>query len=94
MIQINDSVRITRLDKLNLQVETLETVVNPETKQERQEWKWQGYYGTLRSAFVGVLNHATMKLVDEDIKGVREIIARLDQIKEQIKGVVLDNGNI
>lgn len=87
MILINDSVRITRLDRLNLQVEVLETVINPETKQERQEWKWQGYYGTLRSALVSVLNHFAVKLVDEDIKGVREIIARLDQIKEQIKNI-------
>lgn len=87
MILINDSVRITRLDKLNLQVEVLETVVNPETKQKRQEWKGRGYYGTLRSALVGVLNHFAMKLVDEEIKGVREIIARLDQIKEEIKNI-------
>ena len=46
MIQITGKIRITRLDKLNLQLETLEPV-NKKDGTVANEWKWHGYYGKI-----------------------------------------------
>ena len=88
MIQINDKIRITRLDKLNLQLETLEEVTNKTTKEIRQEWKWKGYYGDLKSAIGGVLKHCLMELATEDITTLSELIERIDNIDKELKKAV------
>ena len=88
MIQINGKIRITRVDKLNLQLETLEEVTNPKTNEKRQEWKWKGYYGDLRSAIGGVLKHCLMSLADEEITTLSELIERIDEIDKELKGAI------
>lgn len=84
MIQINEKIRITRLDKLNLQLETLEPV-NKKDGTVAYEWKWHGYYGDLKSAIGGVLKHCLMELSTEDIKTLSELIERIDTIDNELK---------
>jgi hypothetical protein len=87
MIQITDKIRIVRLDKLNLQLETLEEV-NKKDGTAAYEWKWNGYYGDLKSAIGGVLKHCLMELANEDIKTLSELIERIDNIDKELKGAI------
>ena len=87
MIQITDKIRITRLDKLNLQLETLEPV-NKKDGTVAYEWKWNGYYGDLKSAIGGVLKHCIMELATEDIKTLSELVERIDNIEKELKKAV------
>ncbi len=88
MIQINDTIRITRCDKINLQVEVLSEVTNPKTNEKRKEWKWNGYYGDLRSAIGGVLKHCLMSLANEEISTLSKLLCRIDEIEKELKKAV------
>ena len=87
MIQINDKIRITKCDKLNLQLEVLEPV-NKKDGTVAYEWKWNGYYGDLNSAIGGVLKYCTMSLVDEDINDLKKLASRIEEIGEEVKKAV------
>lgn len=87
MIQINDKIRITRLDKLNLQLETLEEV-NKKDGTVAEEWIREGYYGDLKSAIGGVLKHCLMELATENITTLSEIVERIDNIDKELKKAV------
>lgn len=87
MIQITDKIRITRLDKLNLQLETLEEV-NKKDGTIANEWKWNGYYGDLKSAINGVLKYLLMELSNEEITTLSELIERIDTIDKELKKAV------
>lgn len=87
MIQITDKIRITKCDKLNLQLETLEPV-NKKDGTVAYEWKWNGYYGDLKSAIGGVLKHCLMELATEDIKTLSELVERIDTIDKELKKAV------
>ena len=87
MIQINDKIRIVRLDKLNLQVETFEEV-HKKDGSIGMAWKWNGYYGDLRSAIGGVLKHCLMLLADEEISDLKALIQRIDEVEKELKGRV------
>ena len=88
MIQINEKIRITRLDEKNLQVEEYRKKVDPKTKTERYDWCRVGYYGDLKSAIGGVLKHCLMELETEDIKTLSELIERIDNIDKELKKAV------
>lgn len=87
MIQITDKIRITKCDKLNLQLETLEEV-NKKDGTVAYEWKWNGYYGDLKSAINGVLKHCLMELATEDISSLSHLIERIDNIDKELKKAV------
>lgn len=84
MIQINDKIRILRLDNFNLVVEENRIVVGKKTKEERFEWCAVGYYGDLKSAIGGVLKRSAMFLTEEDIKDCKELKKRLNEIEQNI----------
>ena len=85
MIYISEKVRIVRLDGLNLQLEELAEVRNKKTGETRYEWKWHGYYGDLRSAFVGALNKQLFDLADGDIKKtLQTAVDEIDKCKANI----------
>ena len=92
MIQITDKIRITRLDKLNLQLEVLEPV-NKKDGTIANEWKWNGYYGDFKSAIGGALKYCLMSLADEEIDDLKQIIKRIDEIGKELKGEYNKNGN-
>jgi hypothetical protein len=76
-----------RLDKLNLQLEVLEPV-NKKDGKVANEWKWNGYYGDLKSAINGVLKHCLMELSTEEITTLSELIERIDTIDKELKKAV------
>ena len=87
MIQINEKIKIVRLDEKNLQLETL----NPVNKNDgtvAEEWIREGYYGDLKSAIGGVLKHCLMELATEDISTLSELIERIDSIDKELKKAV------
>ena len=88
MIQINDKIRIIRLDEKNLQLEEYRKVINKKTKEERFEWCWLGYYGDLKSAINGVLKHCLMELATEEISTLSELVERIDNIDKELKKAV------
>lgn len=90
MIQITDKIRISRLDNLTLQIEELCEVKSQKTKEIRKEWKWKGYYGTLRSAISGVLKYYLTELCDEDIADLKHLAERIDEIDKQLQGAIKD----
>ena len=87
MIQINDKIRITKCDKLNLQLEVLEPV-NKKDGTVAEEWIREGYYGDLKSAIGGVLKHCLMELATEDITTLSHLIERIDTIDKELKKAV------
>ena len=87
MIQINDKIRITKCDKINLQLEVLEPV-NKKDGTVAYEWEWNGYYGDLKSAIGGVLKYCLMELATEDISTLSELIERIDNIEKELKRAV------
>ena len=87
MIQINDKIRITKCDKLNLQLEVLEPV-NKKDGTVAYEWKWNGYYGDLKSAIGGVLKYCLMELSTEEISTLSELVERIDNIDKELKKAV------
>lgn len=97
MIQINDKVRIRKIDKLNLVVEEYRAIVNRKTNQECWEWAWCGYYGDLRSALGGAIKHCEMLLAEQEIKSLQELMTKLDEIdsdaKNAVKGIKLWGGD-
>lgn len=85
MIKISDKVRISRLDKTNLQVEEYRKIIDQKTKAERYDWCWVGYYGDLKSAIGGVLKYCGFSLVEEELNGWREVLKRLCDIEIDLK---------
>ena len=85
MIYISEKVRIVRLDGLNLQLEELAEVRNKKTGETRYEWKWHGYYGDLRSAFMGALNKQLFDIADGETKKTLETaVGEIDKARERI----------
>jgi hypothetical protein len=70
-----------------LQLEVLEPV-NKKDGTVAYEWKWNGYYGDLKSAIGGVLKHCLMELATEDITTLSEIVERIDNIDKELKKAV------
>jgi hypothetical protein len=70
-----------------LQLEVLEEV-NKKDGSIANEWKWNGYYGDLKSAIGGVLKNCLMELATEDIKTLSELIERIDNIEKELKKAV------
>lgn len=90
MIQINDKVRIVRVDKLNLELQEYRKIVDVKTKEERYDWCWVGFYGDFKSAIGGVLKHFTMEMTEQDIKGCENILKCLEKIDIELKNAVKD----
>ena len=87
MIQITDKIRITKCDKINLQLEVLEPV-NKKDGTVAEEWIRKGYYGDFKSAIGGVLKHCLIELASEDITTLSELIERIDTIDKELKKAV------
>ena len=88
MIQINERIRIVRTDKLNLELQEYRNIIDKKTKAERQDWCRVGYYGDLKSAIGGVVKYFAMELTDEDLKGWKSVMQRIDEIDKELKGAI------
>ena len=88
MIQINDKIRIIRLDKVNLELQEYRKKVDPKTKNERYDWCKVGYYGDLKSAIGGTLKYCLMELTTQEISTLSQLIERIDNIDNELKKAV------
>ena len=94
MIYISEKLRIVRLDGLNLQLEELAEVRNKKTGETRYEWKWHGYYGDLRSAFVGALKKQLFDIADGETKKTLETaVAEIDKACKGIRTALKEKEN-
>lgn len=88
MLQINDNIRIVRTDKHCLQIEEFRPVLDQKTKKLKQEWRWVGYYGNLKSALLGVIKHYGKELTEQDLKGWRSVVDKLEEIETKMTNLV------
>ena len=88
MIQINEKLRIRKVDNMNLELEEYRCIVDKKTKAERYDWMWVGYYGDLRSALGGAIKRCAMSLADEDLQGIKAVMERLDKIESDVKNAI------
>lgn len=54
------------------------------------KWQWAGYYGDIKSAFVGILRKHLCSLVDEEIL-LTDIIKQIDNAEKTILQAVKNN---
>ena len=88
MLQINDNIRIVKTDKHCIQIEEFRPVVDPKTKMSRNEWCWVGYYGDLKSAIRGVIRHYGKELTEQDLKGWKSVVDKLEEIEAKMAELV------
>lgn len=85
MIQINDKLRIRKLDDRNIVVEQLKTIEG-KTKGLHDEWILFGYYGTLKSALKGCLDKQLFDTVNEELQ-LKDIISKIENVENNIKNM-------
>lgn len=92
MLQINEKLRISKLDDKNLQIEQLKEVESKKLGKHK-EWCWCGYYSTLKSALLGVLTKQLFDSVDEQttlIDTINTITKAENEISDAIKTITKD----
>lgn len=82
MIQITEKLRIRRADDKNLVIEELRTI-SSEKKGDHDEWCWCGFYGTFKSALLGVLHKRLFESVKEELQ-LKDCIAKINEIEKEI----------
>ena len=85
MIQINNKLRIRKLDDKNIVVEQLKTI-DGKTKGLHDEWILFGYYGTLKSALKGCLDKQLFDTVNEGLQ-LKDIITKIENAENNIKNM-------
>ena len=83
MILINDKTRIVKVDYNNLAIEELKTVTNKQNE-SYQAWCRCGYYGSLRSALIGVLDKELFNCADEELT-LQQLVKKIEIV---IQGVI------
>lgn len=82
MIQINNKLRIVKSDDRNLVIEELRTIES-EKKGTREEWCWCGYYSTLKSALLGVLEKQLFDSVENEMT-IKDAIDKINIARNEI----------
>lgn len=83
MIQITETIRIRKFDELNLVIEILKPVINKKTKEEKSEWKREGYYDSLKLALNGVLKKELLDIPEKNIT-IENVINEIKRIEKSI----------
>lgn len=86
MIQINDKLRIRKIDERNLVIEELR-IVESKKLGKHEEWCWDGYFGDLKSAFLGAFHKQLFDSADEEIE-LKNIIYKINSIEKEIKNAM------
>lgn len=72
------TVRICEYDKLNVQIEALEEVFNPTTKQKEKKWRFNTFSDTIFNALKTIIRKEL--LIDKN--AVNSLESYLKQVKE------------
>ena len=86
MIKVCDRIRITRVDKLNLQLEVLQSVKSKNGVEKK--WRKSGCYGDLRSALIGVVKKYTNLLVDDEVSDLKILLEKIENLYKIIEGAM------
>lgn len=88
MIYIDEKTRIAKVDDNNLQIESLHTVHKKkngiETGEVIERWEWEGYYGDLSSALIGIYKKKLFETVEQGIL-LQDIAKHINDVGESIK---------
>lgn len=84
MIQITEKLRIVKADDKNLALEELRDVTSKKSQTTNKQWCWCGYYGSIRSALLGCMDKLLIDSAEDNIT-VKDLISKIDNIKEQIE---------
>lgn len=87
MIYITDTLRISKLDGMCLQLEQYKNVVSKKTGKETMQWKGIGYYGELSHALSGAFKKQLFETAEEELT-LSELIIRIKEIEDNIKKVI------
>ncbi|AVK98662.1 hypothetical protein FCT18_20700 [Lysinibacillus sphaericus] len=78
------TVRIKEYDNLNVQIERLEEVYNPTTKETTSKWRFKGYSNTILNALTVIVNKEL--LIDKKaINGLKNYLKQVEEIHNKIK---------
>jgi len=81
------NVRISEYDKLNLQIERLEEVTSPITKQTNSKWVFKGYSRTILTALESILINEL--LIDKNsVSSLEGYLNEARRSNEQIKQTI------
>lgn len=86
MIYINDTLRITKLDEVNLQLEQYRTY-SLRDGTVKHSWKRVGYYGDLKTALLGALSKELFDCPTNEMT-LKEVLAKIDKTREEIINAV------
>ena len=82
LIQLDSTFRI-RVSSSNFTLENLKDVTNKTTKEVRQEWKDNGYHGSMKAALQGYVRHSI-----DTCDSVIDILATLDKLDGKVKSAL------
>lgn len=88
-----ETVRVLKVDDLNVTVERLEKSVNPTTKEVTEKWRNKGYYGTIRAALRSIVKNELL-IKPEGVKGLlsylNEVVESNDEVLKAIDELVVE----
>lgn len=82
MIYINDTLRITKVDELNLQLEHYRTYTLKDGT-VKHGWKRMGYYGDLKTALLGALNKELFDCANNEMT-LKEVLTKIEKTRNEI----------
>ena len=92
MFQINDKVRIRKVDEYSLAIEVNRKVKNKKTGEVSMKWAFDGYYGNLQGALLGVLSKELFNTTEEKTT-LTNIVKKIDAAKKEIIKAINDKIN-
>lgn len=92
MIYINDKLRISKVDERCVQLEVLTPVQSRKTGETTEQWKWNGYYGDVKSALYGSFKKQLIEATEDEL-AIKEVISRIEQAENNILNAVKTLGN-
>lgn len=91
MLQINDKLRVRRIDDKNLALEELKNVTSKKSQTTNKQWCWCGWYGDLRTALLGALHKQLFDSAEEELE-IKGLIERIEKVENYIKNMKLIEG--
>lgn len=82
MIYINDTLRITKVDELNLQLEHYRSYTLKDGT-VKHGWKRIGYYGDVKTALLGALNKELFDCASNEMT-LKEVLTKIDKTRGEI----------
>lgn len=83
ILQVSDTVRIIQSDRINVEVQRLETNYLPRKKEEVSNYQFKGFYSTVVAALKGI-QHKELLVDYSDIKTLSQYLAEIKLANEMV----------